>query len=313
MHFHVYDLTLQGNIPFPELPRAEPAPARIDFRLDRRPRAPMEPAVWRPHWVLPGGRPWLMVGRVPDGFVLRVPRLLDFVISLDGRRVTGYPRPKTPRDTVRHVWLDQVLPLALSVAGRIVLHASAVRTPRGAVAFVGGPRAGKSTLTAGLGLRGWRSMTDDGVMVVARRDRLLAVPSYPGVRLWHAAADRLALGGGRSVAHDANKERLVLTDSRVAFSRGAARLRRIYLLARRGLRAGGGVLLEPMSRRQATVELVKYTFCLEADDRDRLADQFAQLSRQTGLVDVRRLSAPRAVSGLDRVRDAILADLESDR
>ena len=250
-----------------------------------------------------------------DAFVLRFPRLVDFVVSADGSAVGAFPRPRTPRDTIRHLWLDQVLPLVLSLQGRIVLHASAVATPHGAVAFVGGSRAGKSTMAACLGVTGWRPLTDDGVMVTRRGERVMAVPSYSGVRLWPDIAERLApaFRGSRAVAHYTDKRRFTRADALVPFATGARRLRRLYLLAPRGRAPRGGALLERMPRRDAVVSLVRFTFCLEPREPHRLADQFSQLSTYTSLVGVRRLSAPRAATRLLRVRDAILADLEDRR
>lgn len=313
MRFKVYGRTLQSNIAFPELPRSSVMDATLGFRLDRRPRAPDVPDQWIRHWMLPGGRPWLLVGASDDTLVLRFPRLADFVIASGGRETTCYARALTPRATIRHLWLDQVLPLSLSMQGRIVLHASAVSTPRGAVAFLAGPRAGKSTLATGLGRLGWRLIADDALLVDDRGGRRLAVPSYPTVRLWPDVASevRRSREGAPSVAHYTEKQRLTPHAAGMRYRQRAQRLARLYVLT--GLRAArGAARVSPISVRDAVVELVKFTFCLEIGNRERLADQFERLSHDARAVTMRRLALPLNGARPHRAREAITEDLAAD-
>lgn len=247
MTFKVYDCILRSNIAFPELVRVPASFSMLGFRLDRRPRVRPEPERWVTHWALPGGRPWLRVGAGEDTIALRFPRLADFAIT--GRDTICYARPKTPRATIRHLWLDQVLPLLLSKHSRIVLHASAVSTPRGAVAFLAGPGAGKSTLAAGLGRLGWPLIADDALLVEPREGRLLAVPSYPGVRLWPEVASQVRRGGRLLplVAHYTQKRRLTPQAAGVRYRRRAQGLASPLRAgaARRGARAAGGQSTHP--------------------------------------------------------------------
>ena len=298
---------------FPELPRAGASSGVLRFRLDRRPRIRPEPVRWTPHWVLPGGRPWLLVGARDDAIVLRFPRLADFAISAAGRDTTCYARPRTPRPTIRHLWLDQVLPLLFSMQGRIVLHASAVSTPCGAVAFLAGAREGKSTLATGLGRLGWRLIADDALLVDARAGRVLAVPSYPGVRLWPDVASEVrgSRGPAPTVAHYTEKQRLTPRTAGLQFRGRAQRLARVYVLGG-GRRARTTARIGPVSLRDAVIELARYTFCLETRNRERLAYQFDRLSHDARVVPMRRLAVPRTLALLDRVREAILADLSAD-
>ena len=122
-------------------------------------------------WRIKGtrGRPWLSIGRRAGGYLLRFPDLADFDVSAAGDRIACRPSARLAGSTLQHLLLDQVLPLALSRSGRLVLHASAVHVPRlGCVAIVGPTGSGKSTLAAALGLRGCSVVTDD-CLVVERR------------------------------------------------------------------------------------------------------------------------------------------------
>ncbi len=69
------------------------------------------------------------------------------------------------RDVATETYRRYVLPLILQLEGRECLHASAVRTGRGVVAFCGASGAGKSTIAAGLNRRGFPPWADDVVVV----------------------------------------------------------------------------------------------------------------------------------------------------
>ena len=79
----------------------------------------------------------------------------------------------------------------MSKGSGVVLHAGAAADQRGAVAFVGAPGEGKSTLTGGFCVAGWRLVADDCLLLRQETGTLLAVPSYPGLRLWPDAATAL--------------------------------------------------------------------------------------------------------------------------
>ena len=125
-----------------------------------------------------------------------------------GHRIVAGAHRALPAATLRHLLLDQVLPLALGRMGRMAIHASAVHVPGlGAVAFAGGPGSGKSTLAAALARAGCAVLSDDCLVIAVRSGGVWAIPSYPGVRLWPDAASRLGYRG-RLVAHYSDKVRV---------------------------------------------------------------------------------------------------------
>jgi hypothetical protein len=63
--------------------------------------------------------------------------LADFEISADGYRVTCVPTPSLAEATAEHLYFNQILPLALSMRGKLVFHGSAVEALVGAIAFLG--------------------------------------------------------------------------------------------------------------------------------------------------------------------------------
>jgi hypothetical protein len=66
--------------------------------------------------------------------------------------------------------------------------------------------------------------------------------------------------------------------------------------------------IEPLSRREAFVALVKGTFNRRVVSHERLARQFSAMAGLADLIPVKKLSYPRVLDRLPEVRDAVLAD-----
>lgn len=89
----------------------------------------------------------------------------SFDVSEDGTRIRWRPGPAADARNVRLDVVGRVLPLALHRQGLICLHASAATTGDGAVAFLGPPGAGKSTMALTLSDLGAGVLTDDALPV----------------------------------------------------------------------------------------------------------------------------------------------------
>src|SRR3954468_22633030 len=74
-------------------------------------------AQWFHHWRI-GRQAWLSFARRDEGYLLRFPDLAEFLVSGDGGRIGACASPSLPEDTLGHLLMDQVLPLALSRRGR---------------------------------------------------------------------------------------------------------------------------------------------------------------------------------------------------
>ena len=135
-------------------------------------------------WSFPDGTLWTQFYRQGGGYLLRFPDLADFEVSADGATVLGFPAPGVTSPTVEHLYLNQVLPLALSRQGKLVLHGSAVDIGGQGVAFLGESGRGKSTLAASFATEGTRFLTDDGLLLEWVDGHCMIVPSHPSIRLW---------------------------------------------------------------------------------------------------------------------------------
>jgi hypothetical protein len=310
--YSVCDVAIESNVPLPELSPIESREPEFTFALNSGQAHCWDDCVWVYRWY--EDAPWLLLGKQDDEYLLRFPDLADFTISKDTKRISCCPHTVATSDTIRHLLLDQVIPLLLSKQGRLVLHGSAVLTPHGAVGFLGETGRGKSTLASSFSEKGAPVLTDDCLLVKEADGQLLAVPSYPSLRLWPEAAD--ALFGQETplveVAHYTEKKRV---DGNVglSFCTEPAALRRIYFLAPADESEGKSVSIVPLSVRDACIELVKFTYLIDVTDRERLRQHFERLSRVAALPLFHRLSFPHDFSLLPAVHRAILENARGSR
>ena len=299
-------LIVDSELPLPELPvRRDAVHSQSTLRLLAR--SPTVDGLGRVFEArLDDGREWMVGLRGRDAYVVRFPELALFTLSFDGRSIGVYPSSATPAATLRHLFLDQVLPLALSLQGDLVLHAAAIVTPAGAAAFVGDTGEGKSTLAASFARAGVPPLADDCLIVREHASGLLAMTSYGGLRLWPDAIAFLAIepAGATPVAHYCDKQRVPRDDAAIDT---AVPLRRIYVLATDA--SDDEVRIETTSRRDAVVQLLKHAYRITPGDAEAAAAELAQIDLVCSVCGVERLAYPRSFAALDAVRTAVLEDL----
>jgi hypothetical protein len=301
----VGDLVIASDILLPEAPRAEPREAECRFHLHSA-RHPVDMTRdWFHRWAPESGETALSFAKLQGGYLLRFHRLADFEISTDGAAIDCQPLPGVPAVTLRHLLLDQVAPLVMSLRGRLVLHASAVSTPRGAVAFVGDSGQGKSTLAANLACRGFPVIADDCLLLGEDTDCSVVVPSYPGLRLWPDAVARLfGKGSERSaVAHYSDKKRVLVGKSDTNSDR--VPLWRLFLFPSTGSADPTGIEIERLVGSDALVEIVKRAYVLDVTDRATIARVFERISKVVARTTVYRLNYPYDFALLPRIGNAV--------
>jgi hypothetical protein len=310
VRYAFHDVTLESAIPLPEVRRgrARGSPGLVAIELAR---APFDGRVdWFHRWLAPGApgarrRRWLSFGRQPGGYVLRFHDLADFHVSPAGDRVRCLPIDGCPRLTLRHLLLDQVLPLVLSQRGSLVLHASAVHVDGfGTIAFAGAAGSGKSTLAAALAVGGCSLVSDDSLVIADGTTAPAAVPGYPGVRLWRDSARRLGLDRVRSapIAHYTSKARVGVAS--LAFRRTPSPLRAIFVLGRRS--GSGSARALPLGPRARLIALARLTFVMDVGNARQLSAMFTSLCTLVSRVPVARLHVPDGQRSPERTADEVL-------
>ena len=305
--YSISDVVLWSDIALPELP-AVAGPPEWTFTLARS-RLATAPPAWFHRWRNPGERPTLSFGRCANGYLLRFHGRADFRIDIASQSIAGWRRRPASLATLRHLLIDQIVPLVLS-RDRLVLHASAVATPSGAVAFVGYSGSGKSTLAAALATSGFPVLTDDCLVIERGSGGFLARPFYPGTRLWSDSARAIGapLEASLPVAHDRRKRRLGA--NRVSCQSEALPLSGLFLLDRRARHnARQGLVLTRLRGADALIAILECTFQLDVSDASSVRRTFERLGRLVGALPVHRLAYPWHLTRLADTRDALARQL----
>ncbi len=98
---------------------------------------------------------------VGDAYWMHLPGLASFRFSSRGDEIAATVATAATEDLVLDAYRRRVLPMALQVCGREVMHASAVRSPAGVTALCADSETGKSTIAFGLSGRGYPLWADD--------------------------------------------------------------------------------------------------------------------------------------------------------
>ncbi len=258
-------------------------------------------------FVSPNGVVWTEFHRRGAAYLLRFPGFADFDVSADGTQVLCHPSPGTDHGTAEHLYINQVLPLALSRQGRLAFHASAVTVPGGTVAFMGKTGMGKSTLAAGFARGGARFLTDDGLLLVASDDGYLVLPNHPSIRLWddsHEALieDDAALAPPVSFSTKAR----VLAGDGLPYCDEPQRLLAAFIL---DVPAQPDIDIRRASVAEALLGWIKNSFVLDVEDPTMLTQHFQNAAEVGGAVPTYHLDYPRRFERLPDVQAAILRHL----
>ncbi len=270
---------------------------------------------WEPRLRLtsPAGGEWLSLVKSGNDYVLKFHGLADFFIRDAAAEILCQPKAETPEETVRHLLLDQVLPLVVNLRGGEALHASAVSTASGAVAFAGSTRSGKSTLAGSFVRAKQPLLSDDCLALLERNRQICAAPAYPALRLWDDARAWLfgKTAGNGFVARYTSKQRVEIQEATEKYCLEPQVLRAVYILS--DPEESGRIertSIEQLTPHEGLMALVRCAIRFDIGDRTMLTRQLHFFTRVASSTRVRRLHFPRKFHVLDTVRDAILADLD---
>ena len=286
--YRIFGCTVATNVEFPGL--APVSAASPDFTFDVRHR---RPAVLQ--YELDKSVCWVQNSE-----------LTEFEIIPATRAIVCYPGPAATPDYTRYSFLNETFPLCLSLS-QVVLHASAVLvSDTAAVGFIGTSGAGKSTLAASFGRHGYTLLADDCLPLANHEGQVRCRPGLPGLRLREKALARLGIPveSAKPIPRD---------DEKRAVSFPAERPDREVPLARiyRLMPNDGGAAIEIRAPgwNDGFRDLMDCTYRIGEPDHEQLAADFTRLTALAATGLMRRLSYPHDFAELDRVRDAVLADV----
>jgi hypothetical protein len=260
-----------------------------------------------------GGKPIVVVHRLrePDRIRFAYADGVRFLLDPSGSEVRGsWPASSTLDDAVTYL-LGPVCAFLLRLRGLTCLHASAVAVGDGAVAFVGPPGAGKSTLAATFARRGHRVMSDD-VVAIGDADELSVEPGPVRLRLWPESVRALY---GTPDALPAltptwDKRYLDVSTAGCQYQHRRLPLIAVYVL---GERSAHATLprIERLSPAAALLALVANTQASHLADAVMRAREFRVLARIVETLPVSRVIAHDQLGRLGVLYETILADVEA--
>lgn len=131
----------------------------------------------------------------PDELWMHVPGVAWFHVT-GGNRVTVNPEEGADEQSIRLYLLGSCIGAIVHQRGQLILHGSALRFGDQCVVFAGNSGVGKSTLAAGLHIRGHDILSDD-LAVIDRHGNVQ--PGIPQIKLWSDATRRLSLDTGAMI------------------------------------------------------------------------------------------------------------------
>lgn len=256
------------------------------------------------------GQPVLRVGRSCSGaFVFFYSDRVRFVVDPRGHNIiASWPEEYSLEDAATYL-VGPVLGFVLRLRGWTCLHASGVAIEDRAIALLGPPGAGKSTISAALAKSGYAVLADDIVALLEQRNRFLVQPGYPRVNLWPDSMR--ALFGSEHVlpqiAPTWDKRFLTLDQDGFRFEPRALPLGVIYVLRPR--KGGKSTCrISAVSPRSAIMTLVANTCLNYLLDKDMRSEEFSLLGRVVNSVAIRFVDPADDAARLGELAEAIAAD-----
>lgn len=219
-----------------------------------------------------------------------------FTLLADGRTIEHLAPPAVARGAVALDLIGVVLPTLLHRDGAWCVHASAVQSPAGVIAFVAARGTGKSTLAAACVHAGCALVADDVVVLRETTAGISVTPAGVPLRL-HAGTAR-AVGVHADDADEWGKVRVM-----GALAQAALPLDAIYVL--QASDADAAVARSPRATRAAALALLangKITSLLGGDLAGDALSRCVSLAHRASVFD---LAVPRDLERLGSVTEQL--------
>ncbi|MBV9579730.1 MAG: hypothetical protein JO057_14165 [Chloroflexi bacterium] len=318
--YRMYGLAVRSEIRLP-LPETVSRNAPVDLTIELDESTP----------VLPGGAPFTeatcsnpchagaaysRMWRQADGTWIWHDAVGLLHIAPDSTHVRVQTHTSCDPGALNMQLLGPAAGFVLHQRGLPCLHASAVVTPGGAVAFLGWPGDGKSTMVAMHLEHGARLLGDDVLPIELRNGEAFARPGLPLVKLWPASVD-----GALSIDHDLphvtaqHEKRLLRLDaSATAVSSATTPLAALYVLRRYDPADSGSQAVRsiPLSPRVALTVLLTHTYRREYLQPEEIARLLPVYARLASSVPIRVLEYPSGFEFQAVVREHIQLELDAE-
>jgi len=181
--YSAFGLTINSDIPFPELLKASDEQVTIDVEIVVDP------------FLKQGFNANTQSIFVEDGVVTLQTQDAGVFRMINGSKIIVSPYSWTDEDIIRLYILGTCMGILLLQRSTYPLHGSAVVISGKAYGFIGESGAGKSTLATAFVARGYKLLTDDIIPVgfSSVEQRPIVTPSYPQQKLWQQSLDAFGM------------------------------------------------------------------------------------------------------------------------
>lgn len=251
----------------------------------------VERVVYRGPGIVSGALRAVECRRVGHGWEVDIPDVCRLGVALDGSEVAALDvPPDRPESLLVEAVIGPGLILSFAVHGVFCLHASAIDSPHGVIAFLGESGSGKSTLASFLASEasvGWPRVADDLLPVQLTPSGIEALPHFPQLKL----ADR-------DQYPTASAEHLPVS--------------MVCVLAPRPERLPEHVALRPLGVLAGSLGLLGHTAAVRLFDRHLAASHLESCARAAMSARLLELGYPLSLGSLPLVAAALAAAPASD-
>jgi hypothetical protein len=248
---------------------------------------------WRPRFAttvlerrLRDGRLIMSVDHVPAiGYRIYAPRVGRHLVAADGGRILS-ALPRLAPWRWQRLLIAQVLPLAATLQGLELLHASAVDLGGAALAFVARSGTGKTSVAAHLVAGGASLVTDDVLAFEPDEGGVLAHPGAHLLAVSPAELTPMTTAGRRRLGTVVGRGDKAILE--VAGAEERCRLGAIFFLVRSG--SGRDVGIEQLS--PAPARLLSNSFNTYVGSQRRVVNQLTAYSRLAQSVPMYEVTIP---------------------
>lgn len=257
-----------------------------------------EVTVWRDHRGVIGALSH-MTGRE---HWLHVLGIASFKLELEADAVIAISHRGAKPEAVADEFQRTVWPTMLQLRGREVLHASAVHTPQGVVAFCALSETGKSTLAYALNRRNYPLFADDAVVLELTPDSVRAHALPFQVRLRSASALHFGYSQAQLVAGRMRR--------RGRHEGGPLPLAAVCLLEQLpSLPDGQVAVTQTLAPTEALVSVLKHALYFSLGDRQRKRRMMQQYSSLASRIPTFRVRFCRGLELLPGILDVLERDI----
>lgn len=220
----------------------------------------------------------------------------------DGRRIIMQRNPAAVEKRLSASLTTSVIAALMSQRGHMVLHASVVMTPRGAVAISGESGAGKSTTQAALLTRGCQMVTDDvTVLNWSHNGQMMVLPGFSNICLCEDAAVKMGLDVASLEPNPYRRMKVVVPVDNDCMVTEPVALKELYLLSRHSKKGLNVINLRGAEKFHRLQEC----FCGPHFPEEN-PDQFATITALAGQVKMVAIERPAHGCSVAKVAETIL-------